>query len=81
MLIRPLTKAHPLTEITETVAKLRVGKAPGIYNICAELFKAGGEVTICGLHAVLTADGSLLPFLLTGRGGLQQSILLFCIIF
>ena len=52
-LIRPLTKLHPL--LMKAVAKLMGGKAAGICNISAELFKARGKVMIRGLHAVLSA--------------------------
>ena len=51
----PIDKTAPsIGDVKEAVAKLRGGKAAGIY-ISAELLKAGGEAMICGLHAVLTA--------------------------
>ena len=42
-------------DVEEAVGELRGGKAAGIWNINAELLKAGGEAMIRGLHAVLTA--------------------------
>ena len=51
----PIETAPSLDQVKEAVAKLRGGKAGGICNITAELLKAGGEVMIRGLHAVLTA--------------------------
>ena len=56
MLIRSLTKLHPLLMNSKKLwAKLMGGKAAGICNIRAELLKTGGETMIHGLHAVLTA--------------------------
>ena len=46
--------ALSIDEVKEAVTKLRCGKAAGICNISAELLKAGSEVMILGLHAVLT---------------------------
>ena len=52
----PIDETAPsIGDVKEAVTKLRGGKASGICNINAELLKAGGEVMIRGLHAVLTA--------------------------
>ena len=52
---RPIVETAPSIDNKETVAKLTGGKSSGIYNISAELLKAGGEIMIHGLHAALTA--------------------------
>ena len=59
--------ALTINEVREAVAMLRDGKAAVIYNISAELFKAEGEVMICGLHAVMPAVCIQVPFLLTEK--------------
>ena len=52
----PINEAAPsIDEVKEAEAKLMGGKAAGICNISAELFKARGKVMIRGLHAVLSA--------------------------
>ena len=77
----PIDETAPSIEaVKEAVAKLKGGKAAGICNISAELFKAGGEAMIRGLHAVFTAvwhsgtifrdwkKGGGRPYLEGGRG-------------
>ena len=52
----PIDETAPsIDDVKEAVAKLRGRKAAGIYNINAELLKAGGEAMIRGLHTVMTA--------------------------
>lgn len=51
----PIDEAPPCLEVIEVVAKLKGGKAAGIYNISMELLKTGSETMARGLHAVLAA--------------------------
>ena len=52
----PIDKNAPtIADVEKAVVKLRGGKAAGICNISAALFKAGHAAMIHGLHAVLTA--------------------------
>lgn len=45
--------ASSLDEVSEPVAKLKDGKAPGVCNISAVLLKAGRPAKDRGLHIVL----------------------------
>ena len=50
----PIDETPPsIGGVSEGVAKFRGGKTASICNISAELFKAGDEVMVRGLHAVL----------------------------
>ena len=54
-----------IDDVKDAVTKLRSGNEAGIYNTSAELLKAGGEVTICGLPAVLATiwhSSTILPY-------------------
>ena len=62
--------ASSFDEVKEAVAKLRGGKAAGIFNISADLLKAGGEAMIRGLHAILTAVWHSGTILLDWKRGL-----------
>ena len=50
----PINEAAPFIDEVKELGQ-RGEKAAGICYISAELFKAGGEAMIRGLHAVLTA--------------------------
>ncbi|XP_069975286.1 uncharacterized protein [Penaeus vannamei] len=68
--IPPISEDPPtLTEVREAISKLKDGKAASIYDIPAELPKAGGEYMVWGLHTVLAPiwqSGPIPPDLLRG---------------
>lgn len=67
----PPSEGTPLAldEVRDDVARLRGEMARDVCKISADLLKAVGGTLLRGLLAVLIVIGSLLPFLLTGKGG------------